>query len=450
MSELRTIARHAGTVLVGQLATMAFGVADTLIAARYAPEALAALSVGSAVYISIFVALQGMVQAQLPVWAQLRGAGEGPEVGRSVRQAGYLCLAGMVIGMTALLLPDSFLRWAQVPPGLEADVQRYLAVLSLALPPALLFRAYSTLNQALGRPLLVTWLQTGSLVVKVPLSIWFTFGGLGVPAMGLQGCAWATVLVNYLLVGVSAWALRTQGLYRPYQIWKRIEAPDWKVLRAFARLGFPTALAIMVEVTSFTLMALFIARLGTTAAASHQIASSLTAVLYMMPLSLGLAASARVSYWLGAGNQRQARLAIRLGFKLALAMAGGSALVLALAHQPLARLYAGDNPEVVALSASLLLWVALYHVADAVQALCVFLLRSYGVATRPLVVYCVLLWGVGLGGGYLLAYRGVGSLEAMQAPSAFWASGALALSLTAAVFTALLWQVVRSRRPATA
>jgi MATE family multidrug resistance protein len=450
MSELRTIARHAGTVLVGQLATMAFGVTDTMIAARYSPEALAALSVGAAVYISIFVALQGMVQAQLPVWAQLRGAGEGAEVGRSVRQAAYLCLAGMVVGMAVLLLPGPLLRWAQVPAALEGDVKGYLAILSLALPPALLFRTYSTLNQALGKPLLITWLQTGSLVVKVPLSIWLTFGGLGMPALGLEGCAWATVIVNYLLVAVSAWTLRTQPLYARFRIWRRIEAPDWKVQRAFARLGVPTALAVMVEVTSFTLMALFIARQGTVSAASHQIASNLTAVLYMMPLSLGLAASARVSYWLGAGNERQARLALRLGFKLALLMAGGSAIVLALAHQPLARLYAGDNPPVVQLAGSLLLWVALYHVADAMQALCVFLLRSYGVATRPLVVYCVLLWGVGLGGGYLLAYRGIGGLEPLQTPSAFWASGALALSLTALVFTGLLWQVVRSRRSAAA
>lgn len=432
MSERGIIARHAGTVLVGQLAT---------------PEALATLSVGSAVYISIFVALQAMIQAQLPVWAELRGASRGPEVGRSVRQAVWLCLAGMVVGMTALLLPDPLLRWAQVPPHLEQQVLDYLAVLALSLPAALLFRAYSTLNQALGRPVMVTWLQAASLLVKVPLSIWFTFGGAGVPAMGLAGCAWATVAVNWLLVALAAWTLRRHALYEPYRIWRAVERPDWTVQRAFARLGVPTALAVMVEVTSFTLMALFIARQGTVAAASHQIASNLTAVLYMVPLSLGLATSARVSYWLGAGNDRRAREALRTGLRIALLLACASAAAIALSRHGLARLYAGDNPRVVQLAAGLLLWVALYHVADALQALCVFLLRSYGVATRPLVIYCVLLWGVGLGGGYLLAYRGLGPWPPLQTPAAFWAAGGVALALTAAAFTALLWRVVRSHRP---
>jgi MATE family multidrug resistance protein len=446
MSELRTIARHAGTVLVGQLATISFGVADTMIAGRYRTDALAALSVGSAIYISIFVALSGLVQAQLPVWAELRGARREAEVGRSVRQALYLGLAAAACGIALLLFPGPLLQWAQVPPELDQEVQRYLGILALALPPALLFRTFSTLNQALGKPVLVTWLQTASLAVKVPLSYWLTFGGAGVPAMGLAGCAWATVIVNCLLLALAVWAIRSQAFYRPFRLWQRMEPPQWDVLRGFARLGVPTALAVMVEVTSFTLMALFIARLGTQASASHQIASNLTAVLYQLPLSLGIAVSARVSYWLGRGDGARARLALRLGYKLGLGIAACNALVVLVGRDVIPRLYAGDNPAVVEVAAGLLAWVAVYHIADTLQALGVFVLRSYGVATRPLVVYCVLLWGAGLGGGYLLAYQGLGPVRAMQSPAAFWAAGAFALALTATAFFILLWQVVRSRR----
>ena len=38
------------------------------------------------------------------------------------------------------------------------------------------------------------------------------------------------------------------------------------------------------------------------------------------------------------------------------------------------------------------------------------MLRCYRVAVAPLAAYCVLLWGVGLAGGYALAYRGLGPL----------------------------------------
>jgi len=441
------IARHAGTVLAGQLATMAFGVTDTIVAGRFSQEALAALSVGAAVYITVFVALMGVLQALLPTWAELHGAGRGPHLGRSVRQALYLALLAAVAGVFGLLFPGALLQATGVPKALQADVRQYLGVLALALPPALLFRMYSTLNQSLGKPLLVTWLQLASLVVKVPLTIWFVFGGLGLPPMGAVGCAWATVVVNYLFLGLALWLVRTDAMYRPYAIWRRPERPDWHAIGQFARLGVPAGLAIMVEVTSFTLMSLFIARQGTLAAAAHQVASNVAAVLYMTPLSLAIATSARVSFWLGAGDGKKARACIRTGFRMGLGAALLLAALLLATRDGLAALYSSDR-QVVAVAAGLLGWVALYHLGDATQALCVFVLRCYRVAVAPLVAYCVLLWGVGVLGGYLLAYRGLGPWPAQESPAAFWQASSFALGLLAIILPLILWRAVRAHRTA--
>jgi MATE family multidrug resistance protein len=438
------IARHAGTVLVGQLAVMAFGVTDTIIAGRYSENALAALSVGAAIFISVYVSLMGVLQALLPVWAELHGAGRSNEVGRSVRQSLYLAAIAIAVGMAILLLPGAALRWTQVPPAMRGEVEAYLAVLAFALAPALLFRLFSTLNQSLGKPQLVTWLQLGSLAVKLPLSIWFTFGGAGLPAMGLVGCGWATLCVNWAMLGCAIWLLRSSPFYRGYSLWQRIEAPDWHQIRQFARMGVPGGLAVLVEVTSFTLMALFIARLGTAAAAAHQIASNLLAVAYMMPLSLAIATSARVSFWLGAGDAVKARHACRLGFELTAMCALLYATALVTLRHQLANVYS-DNPAVMALAASLLLVVAIYHFADALQTLCVFVLRCYRVTLAPLVIYCTMLWGLGLGGSYLLAYRGLGPWAAMQSPLAFWIMSAGALALTALLFGALLRWTMKKR-----
>ena len=451
MTEARVIGRHAGTVLVGQLAVMAFGVTDTIVAGRYSQQALAALSVGSAVYISVFVGLMGMLQALLPTWAELHGramlepAGtqRHADVGRSVRQALYLGTFGMLAGGFALLCPEPVLRWTEVPPALRTEVGRYLSVLALALPPALLFRMYGTLNQSLGKPLLVTWLQALSLLVKVPLTIWFAFGGLGLPAQGAVGCAWATVAVNYLFLVCALWLVRTRPLYRPYAIWRPIERPDWRAIGQFARLGVPGGLAVMVEVTSFTLMALFIARQGTLASAAHQIAANLAAVLYMVPLSIAIATSSRVSYWLGSGDAGRARLAIRSGFKLGFALALVMAAGVVLARSGIAAIYS-RNPQVVALAAGLLAWLAVYHVGDAAQVLCVFVLRCYRVAVAPLVAYCILLWGIGLTGGYVVAYEGVGPWSAVRSPAAFWAAAAVALVLLSLILPVILWHAVHS------
>ena len=442
MSDRSIITRHALTVLAGQLAVMAFGVTDTIVAGRYSEASLAALSVGSAIFISVYVALMGVLQALLPAWAELRGARETDGVGRSVRQALYLCAVASIIGIAILLAPGPMLRWTEVPVALRTEVENYLAVLALALPPALLFRIYSTLNQALGRPQLVTWLQVGSLFIKLPLSIWFTFGGAGLPAQGVVGCAWATLVVNCSMLALAIWLLRTQDLYEPLRIWQRIERPHWPTITGFARLGVPAGLAVMVEVTSFTLMALFVARQGTTASAAHQIASNLAGVLYMVPLSLAIACSARVSYWLGANDPVRARQAVLMGFRLGVFIGSCLTAILLIAKNVVAHIYT-SNANVVAMAGGVLLWVAAYHAADALQTLCVFVLRCYRITVAPLVVYCILLWGAGLGGGYLLAYQGIGPwATTTPSPTPFWAASAVALAFTALLFAAMLWRAI--------
>ena len=445
MSEIKLIGRHAGSVLVGQLAVMAFGVADTVIAGRYSDGALAALSVGSAIYISVYVGLIGIVQALLPVWAELRGGDQHAAIGRSVRQSLYLCSFIVVAGMTALLLPGPLLKWAQVPQAMMVEVQGYLTVLAFAFAPALLFRLYSTLNQSLGKPMLVTSLQVAALLVKIPLSIWFVAGGGGIEPMGVIGCAWATLIVNYLLVALAIVMLRTQSMYEPLSLWRRLEKPHWPTIANFLRLGVPAGMAYLVEVTSFTLMAIFIARLGTVASASHQVAASMAAVLYMMPLSMAIACSARVSFWLGAGRPAEAQRVVALSLKLTALISIALAAILFVAKETVAEMYS-TSPAIVSTASSLLGWVAVYHLADCIQAVCAFLLRCYRVAFAPLALYGIFLWGLGLYGGYVLTYEGLLGRAAIPSPSSFWIASSVALWLVAACFLLLLRKAVRQNR----
>lgn len=436
------MARDAWAVFVGQIAIMGFGVTDTIVAGRHSELSLATLSIASAVFVTVFVSLTGLVTALLPIWAELHGARRPAAMGASVRQSLYVCAAASVLGMAVMLHPEPVLRWTEVPAQLQPLASTYLSVVGSSLPAALLFRAFSTLSQALGRPQLVSWLQVIGLLVKVPLSVWLTFGGAGMPEFGVVGCAWATFIVNHLLLVLALVLLRTQPLYARLRLWRPVEPPHRQTLRGFARLGVPTALTMLVEITSFTLMALFIARLGTAAAAAHQIAANVAAVLYMVPLSLSIAASARVGWWRGAGDERAAGSVALQALVTATLIALTLSLALLLARTGVAAIYT-SNAEVIELAAWLLAWVALLHLSDAVQAIAIFLLRCWRVTVLPFVIYAIMLWGGGLLGGYLLAYHGVGGVPAQQSPAAFWQAAAGALTVVALLAQWLLRRVSR-------
>jgi MATE family multidrug resistance protein len=75
---------------------------------------------------------------------------------------------------------------------------------------------------------------------------------------------------------------------------------------------------------------------------------------------------------------------------------------------------------------------------------CVFTLRSYGITVLPLLTYTLLLWGLGLAGGYVIAYGQMNSSAlswmVTQSPIAFWQSSSIALCLTAVVLLSVLWR----------
>jgi MATE family multidrug resistance protein len=177
------------------------------------------------------------------------------------------------------------------------------------------------------------------------------------------------------------------------------------------------------------------------AAASHQIAANLAALLYMVPLSLAIASSARVSYWIGAGEPAKARRIVGVALALSALSASVLALLLWLLSQQIPTWYS-RNPAVVLTASSLLVWVALYHVADSLQAVCAFMLRCYRITLTPLVIYGVLLWGLGLAGGYFLAYVGSTAMPAAPMPGSFWSAATLALGAVALSFLWLLRRAV--------
>ena len=134
--------------------------------------------------------------------------------------------------------------------------------------------------------------------------------------------------------------------------------------------------------------------------------------------------------------------AIQLGFKMVIVTSLILSTTLFFVRGWLVPLYT-RNPDVIAMVVPLLAWVLVFHLFDALQALCVFVLRCFRVTVAPLLVYTVLLWGAGLGGGYLLAYHGLGPWPAQGTATAFWTASTVALGSASLVLLVILRRVIK-------
>lgn len=428
-------------MLVGQLAVMMFSTVDTLMMGHVGPQDLAALAVGSAAYVSIFVGLMGIVLAVGPIAGRQFGAGDLPASGRSFVQAQWLALLLCVPGSLALWFPEPFIALAQLDANQADKVRAYTRPEAFALPAALLFAAFRGFSISVSRPKAVMAMQLAGLAAKVPLNALLVFGWGPIPAMGVGGCGWATAIAMTSQALAVLVLLRRDAFYRPFQIshlW--LTRPHGGELLSLVRLGLPMGGSILVEVTGFTFMAFFVARLGATPVAGHQIAVNLVAMMFMIALALATAAGTLVAQHLGAGEKHQARIVGRHALALAALVAAGVGAAVALAREPILALYT-SNTMTAAAALPLLVWVWFFHLGDSLQTVAAYVLRAYQVATLPMVIYIVALWGLGIGGGYWLAFgpQGAGAVG-------FWQAATAGLLMAALLLCLLLRQVFNENR----
>jgi MATE family multidrug resistance protein len=427
-------------VLVAQLVSIGMMVADTVIVGHHSTQHLAAVAVGSGLYATLALSLGGVLQALIPIVGQHYGAGERERISSSVRQG--LWLAGLLtlLGVALFINP----RWLLAPARLEPDVENiatnYMRLLVLSLPAALGYRAFHATATALGQPrplMVIAFLETLGHIILA----WCLVGGhFHLPALGAMGAGLSQVIVSWAGLGLCLWLLKNNPRFTPFQIFARWETPRWQAQKGFLRLGIPIGFSFLVEVSSFTLMAIFIARLGAETVSGHRIAANLSAFVYMLPLSLGIATAAQVAQSVGARNEALARSYAFAGLKIACAFSVVLAAAMLWLRTPIAWL-ATEDPKVAEVAATLAFYIALYQFFDAIQTVACFALRAYKISFVPLLIHIGCFWGLGLGFGYWLAFLA----PVPQGAAGFWQAAVVSTVTAALLFGGLLWWVTRQR-----
>ena len=439
-SIVRRIVGQARPILIGQLAGMAFAVVDTVLSGHASSVDLATMGLGLSVYSTVFVGLMGATSALNPIVAHHFGGGRLAAIGATYVQGLWMALFLAALGMLPLLFAGSWLPWFHAPAEVEAQVARYLRVLALALPGALMFRAIYAVNTAVSRPHVVMTLQLAGLGLKVCLSYLLILGGLGLPRLGAVGGAVASAIVFWTLFLMGFGYMHRSPVYHAFAIHRAW--PRWPVLREILELGVPMSVSYALEATSFTAITLLAARLGTAVMGGHQVVANLAALCFMLPLSLSVATATLTAQAIGAGEPRRARETALTGMRIGAFVAAVTVLAVWTLRGGIVRLYTRD-PAVAATALTLIPYLAAFHFFDALQTVASFVLRAYRLAIVPTVVHAAALWGLGVTGGYLVAFGGLWGPP--WGIAGMWLMQSVALALAAVLLVGVYYTVGRRR-----
>lgn len=439
-ADLRPQLHLALPIMGAQLSQTGMAVVDTMMTGQYAAADLAAVSVGSSLWLPLYLFIAGTLLAVTPRVAHAHGADDTARLGAYLGSALWLALFLGLAGSVALLGAGVLLPALGVPADISALAARYLAGVALGFPALAVYHVFRAASEGLHRTRSVLWVGLFALAVNVPANAVLIFGAGPVPALGALGCGLATALAFWAMaLAMSGYVMGSRAFRGLGRFW-RCRRPQWRLMRDVLRVGLPIGCAIFFEVTLFAAIALLVAGFGEAVVAAHQIALSYASLAFMLPLGLGLALTVRVGYARGRGDPALARRWAGSGMWLAAAVGVLLALLMLATAPWVVRLYTPD-PAIRELAASLIALAAIFQLSDTLQVNAGNALRGYEDTRAILYITLPAYWLVGLGSGVLLGY-GVGPLPALGVHG-FWMGLLAGLSVAALLLGARLHVVAR-------
>ncbi len=422
-----------------QLAQMGMGVADAIMAGRYSSADLAGVALGGSVMWPTMMLAMGLVQAVTPTISQLNGAGRYKDIGDVIRQGIWLALFAGICAGFALYNMEPVYHLMQVDPVAVAISVPYLQMCAWGIPALICFFCLRFLADGMGytRPALI--IAICALALKIPLNYVLIYGKFGFPEMGGVGCGLAQAIVMWLQL-ILIIIVVTRKRFSITGWLDRFAWPDWSIIKPLLVLGIPIGATVFAEMGLFSFTTLLLGQFGAATVASHNISMNLNAIFFMPPMALGMAATIRIGFRVGAGEILDARTTAAIAIATTVAVAIVGAAFIYFLRAELVGLYTTE-PEVNALSQTLLLFVVFFLLFDASQATAVGALRGYKDTKVPMWIAIFSYWVIGLPTECVLGFGLIGEPMGVYG---FWIGLSAGVGTAALLLSARLWYVSRS------
>ncbi|CDL80826.1 MATE family efflux transporter [Xenorhabdus szentirmaii] len=430
LNEARSLLALGIPVIIAQFSQTAMGFVDTVMAGKAGAIEMSAVAVGTSIWLPTILFGQGLLLALTPIVAHMNGSGQRQNVASQIQQ-GFWLATFLSIFIIAVLYNSRFIIEAQhnIDPALAEKATNFIHAIMWGAPGYLFFQVLRGQCEGLSKTKPGMLIGIAGLLVNIPVNYIFIYGKFGAPVLGGVGCGVATATVYWVMFLLLLAYVKHSPSQKDILTFDNFSSPEWHTQKRIFLLGLPIALAMFFEVTLFAVVSLLVSPLGVVAVAGHQISLNFSSMMFMFPLSLGIAATIRVGYSLGKQSTEDARVAAYTSLAVGLIFACITATFTILLRKHIAFMY-NDNPEVVMLASHLMLFAAIYQLSDAIQVIGSGVLRGYKDTRSIFVITFISYWGLGLPSGYILALTDY--VTAPMGPQGFWIG--FIIGLTAAAF----------------
>ncbi len=402
-SEILDLLRLSGPIAISRLSWMLMGLTDAIVLGQVkGQEHELAFILNSWLPIGITLGFgMGVLLGVQVLTSEMVGRGEAHQSGRVFRR-GMAWAVGIGLPVTAItylaaaplfnllfvhINPNDEISALMTPKEFAQETALITQILSLSLLGFMMSTVCSYYLEALRRPLIVTITSYMGVAVNLVIDLALVLGWWGMPQMGGEGVAWATVgsrwVITLALIGFVIWLTPALKPSEP--------SPADEAGRQI-KVGGGTAISNVAEWGGFNLTYTIAAFISVAANAVYGYSVQVMGFTFMFFLGIGTATSVRVAEHYGRGDLQGVKDASRLGVAATFVLGVALAILIYIFKDSLALLLVNSEASIdgtmlaVAIS-SLLIYAAFATTFDGLQATASMALRAQGIVWIPSAIH---------------------------------------------------------------
>ena len=405
-------------VILSQVGQITVQLADTAMVGRYGgddPVPLAAVSYATSLFFIVFVTVMGLTFGLTPLVGEHFAKGNKSYV-KELLRSGFV-LFTIIGGLTTILLIAirplfRIMGGMMISSGSDTSINE---VIDMALPyydiiiwtifPIMIWGTAKQFLEGIGNTKVAMVTIIISNVINIFLNWVFIFGHCGFEAMGAVGAGLATLIARVAqCVVMLAYFLYspkfreyTKGLFR-------LVTPHFKAMIETLKVGIPISFQMLMEASAFALAGVLVLAFGAHSVSAYQIGTNMMNVTFMIVIAIGSATTILCSHIYGRRNFENLRKTIYASYQMGLMWNITVALLFVLLRNHIPALFT-SNQETIELTATMLIFIALFQVSDCLQAISISVLRGLQdvKVIMPIVVISYIIFNIPV--GYLLAFN---------------------------------------------
>ncbi len=330
----------------GAFALMIF--TDRYFLAQLGPAHMAAaLGGGVACYFS-FSLFNGVLAYANALVAQYLGAGDTAKCSRVVTQGILLSVACIpLLVVIALLMRRIFAAMEHSPEQAALELVYYDIMMYCSFF-MLLKTCLSSFFSGIGNTRVVMVCDVFAILINIPLAYGLIFGAFGLPALGMAGAGWATVISSVFAVAIYLVPYLARTNRKRFAVLQSFGF-DAGIIRRYLRLGFPSGMEVFLNVAAFNLFLLMFQSYGLAAAASATIVFNWDILSFVPLLGLNIAVMSLIGHAVGSGDMSRVAAVTTSGYVLGLGYSLFLATSYVLFRNPLVEMFIIQDTEAEAI-----------------------------------------------------------------------------------------------------